>query len=130
MKNGYHLIILEDKGEKNMTEIIEKARKLVEIKELFPEGEERIIYLLQIAEIDIRVYLTYEEANRVANFFRRAIRKILREGIGKIEIVELKTSKIYYLVRIAGFDIKPYLAIEEATRVANYMENVVKKILE
>ena len=123
----------ETEGIKNMTEseIAECARRLVEIKELHPEGTERIIYLLRIAGIDIRVYLSYVEVSQVANYMRRVVRKITNDKIGNVEILELKTEvNTYYLLRLAGFDIKAYLALEEATRVAKYMEDVVKKILE
>lgn len=125
----------EIKNIKNMTssEILQHARRLVAIDEVYAKdetGKEKIIYLLKIADIDVRIYISYLEANSDANYLKKIVRKIVQDKSGKIEIVELKTDKTYYLLKIAGFDIKTYLAIEEATRVAKYMEVVVNKILE
>jgi hypothetical protein len=120
---------------RNMTssEILQCASWLVVIKEIYAEdekGKEKIIYLLKIADIDIRIYISYLEVHTDANYLRAVIRKIVTDKAGKVEIVELKTEKTYYLLKIAGFDIKTYLSIEEASRVTKYMEIVVKKILE
>ena len=122
------------------SEIIENARRIIEIKELYTKtfdvpkiglSDIEIIYLLQIAGIDIRVYSSYIEAARVANYMRQVVRQIILDRAGKVEVVEMKTieMKTYYLLKIAGFDIKPYLSIQEANRVATYMENVVEHIL-
>jgi hypothetical protein len=118
-------------GRKDISAIESKLNKLVEIKDvqINVEGLDTV-YLVKVAGIDIRVYFSIIEANRLYRFMKGIIREVIINGSAKVEIKELKTNdKIYYLLKVTNKNVKIYTSIQEATRVANYMTNVLNEIL-
>lgn len=126
---------VERKERKDFSAIENKLNRLVEIKYL-PVNDEGldIVYLVKVAGIDIRMYTGIIEANRLYIFMKKIVRDVIIDESAKVEVIslEVKTDdndKIYYLLRIANKNVKIYTSIEEATRVAGYMTNVVNEIL-
>ena len=108
-----------------------RLNKLVAIKDL-PVNAEGLdtIYLVQVAGIDIRVYVSIIEANRLYRFMKKIVTDVIINESAKVEVIQLKTNgSVYYLLKITGKNVKIYTSVQEATRVANYMTNVLNKIL-
>lgn len=108
-----------------------RLNKLVEIIDL-PVNAEGLdtVYLVKVAGIDIRVYVSIIEANRLYRFMKNIVTDVIINGSAKVEVIQLKTNgSIYYLLKITGKNVKIYTSIQEATRVASYMTNVLNKVL-
>jgi hypothetical protein len=126
-----HNNIIDMKG---FLEIENKCRKLVEIKEIDVALEDEstsTIYLLQIAGINIRFFIDINEAKKECRFMQKVVKCVIEKGsAAKVEVKELVSEdNTYYLLQIAGKNIKIYTAIGEAQRIASYMTTVVDAIL-
>lgn len=112
-------------------EIENKSNRLVKIIKIHLENQDvSTIYLLKVAEIDIRLFIDVNEAHRIYRYMKRIVREVILKGNAKIEVKELNTQKnTYYLLKIANRNVKIYTGKEESQRVANYMTNVVNAIV-
>jgi hypothetical protein len=111
----------------------DKCNNLVEIVGIHTIDSPDIgtIYLLKISGIEIRFYITIDEARNDYEFMKKVVNNIIDLGSeAKVEIEEVKTNRgIYYLLKIANKNIKVYTHKNECERIAGYMTTVVDTIL-
>jgi hypothetical protein len=118
---------------KGFLEIENNSRRFIEIKEITLDDNTDIstMYLLKVAQIDIRLYIDLDEAKKDGRFMQHVVKQVIKHGdASKVEVKEVTAGQdIYYLLKIAGKNIKVYTGKEEAGRIASYMTNVVNAIL-
>lgn len=89
------------------------------------------LYLLKVIGIEIRFFIDPNEASKECRFMQKVIRNVIELGSdAKVEVKEIKTLKeSYYLMKIAGKNIKVYTHQDEANRIAGYMQTVVDAVI-
>lgn len=120
-----------------MKKIIESINKLVQIEKLDVEGNGNV-YLMKIADIPIRPYITYVEANRVADYMKKIVDAIIQKidqnkgltGKDLVNIEQLPTKEgTFYLLTIADVHLRCYIEGYETLVHKNFMVGVVDEII-
>lgn len=106
-----------------MTSTIEK---LVDVHEIITDDIP--VYIINVAGINLRGYISKDEADRTASFWKRVVDSILSTGKG-VEIQKLQSDILpIYMLKIGGIDLRPYLSYLEALRTYQYMTKIVRAI--
>jgi hypothetical protein len=101
--------------------------EFVEIQEI--QTDYVPVYVVKVAGINLRGYLSKDDANRIAAFMRTVVDSILTTGKG-VEVQELKSDVLpIYLLKIGGISSRAYLSKAEMTRTVDYMSKIVDAIL-
>lgn len=129
-----------DKGENNMTEDIGSnctTEDFVKIEKLETE-DGTMLYLLNIADIPVRPYITDGEANRVADYMKIVVDAVIKKhdenkdltGKDLVKIEHLSTKEgIFYILSIAGWNLRGYVDGYEALVQKDFMVKVVNHII-
>lgn len=106
--------------------ISNETEELVEVQEI--QTDIASVYIVKIAGINLRGYLSKDDADKIADFMKQVVDTILNTGIG-IEVQELKSDILpIYLLKIGGINIRPYLSKAEMIRTIHYMTKIVDAI--
>jgi hypothetical protein len=128
-------------GENNMTGKIEptctSTSDIVKIEKLETE-EGPILYLLKIADISIRPYITDGESNRVADYMKIVVDAVIEKycedndltGDDLVKIERLTTNEgAFYLMTVAGLNLRGYVDGYEALVQQDFMIKVVDSVI-
>jgi hypothetical protein len=117
-------------------EIIVRKDELVQIEKLEENGN--AIYLMKIANIPIRPYITEIEANRVADYMKIIVNAVIqkidqnKDLTGK-DLVDIKSltikERISYLLTIADLPLRGYIEGYEALVHKNFMIVIINEII-
>lgn len=112
----------------NTDTINKSTNEFVEIQEI--QTDTMPVYIINIAGINLRGYLSKDDADRTATFMRTVVDAILTTGTG-IEVQELKSDILpIYLLKLGGIDTRAYLSKVEMIRTVDYMTTIVNAIKE
>ena len=121
-----------------MTKMTETIDKLVKIEKLDVEGN-GITYLMKIADIPVRPYITDIEANRVADYMKKIVNAIIQKidqnkdltGKDLVNIEQMPTKEgVFYLMSIADLHLRGYVEGYESLVQKNFMVGIVNAIIE
>ena len=108
-----------------------KHAVLVQIKELTVENGK--LFMMKMAGIPIRAYLTLVEASRVANYMREIVDAIIAQNTEKdavqIQSIRTKDEGTIYLLTIAVLPLRTFIDGYEAKIIGDFMQTVVVAIL-
>lgn len=118
---------------------IETTDELVQIEKLEVAENEMIVYLMKIADVPIRPYITEVEANRVADYMKKIVNTVIEKidenkdltGKDLVDIKQLSTKEgTFYLLTIADLSLRGYIEGYEALVHKNFLVGVVDNIIE
>ena len=107
------------------------ADDLVQIQELM-SAENGKLYLMKIADIHIRAYLTLTEATRVSDYMKKIVSAVINSTETNLVNIQTLTTEedFIYLMTIAGVPLRTFIDGYEAEVMENFMETVVTAIKE
>lgn len=121
-----------------MTKIDISTKEFVQIEKLDVEDTAMSLYLMKIADIPVRPYVTNIEANRIADYMKTIVNNIIQKidenknltGNDLVEIKQLPTKAgTFYLLTIADLVLRGYIEGYEALIHRNFMVDVVDEII-
>ena len=129
-----------NEGENNMKVNIESnctADCLVKIENLETD-KGTILHLLNIANIQIRPYITGREARRVADYMKIVVNAVIKQhdenndlsGKDLVKIEQASTNEgTFYVMYVAGLNLRGYIDGYEASIQKNFMIKVVDSVI-
>ncbi len=129
-----------NEGENNMKINIESnctTDCLVKIENLETD-KGTVLYLLNIANIQVRPYITDGEAQGVANYMKIVVSTVIKKhnenndlsGKDLVKIEQVSTNEgVFYVMSVAGLNLRGYIDGYEASIQKNFMIKVVDSVI-